>query len=141
MTTIAYRAGVLAADTLLTCGQSHRDGFALKVFKFGDLLAAWGGNAVLGQRFMDWLKGGAMGEPPDLSSDKDVEIMIIMPDDLIITATKWGWDRSRSPYRAMGMGKDYASGAMAFGASAEEAVRAALVHECFSGGPITVLRR
>lgn len=142
MTTIAYRDGVMAADTLLTSGHSNRDGFATKAFLIGSLLVAWAGSCPRGQAFVDWIRSGAPeGREPSLGDEKGAAILIVMPDDQFITVTHGGWERWRAPYAALGMGSDYALGAMAFGADAESAVRAALRHECMSGGDVTVIRR
>lgn len=142
MTTVAYRDGVLAADTLTTSGQSHRAGSVVKAFRVGGLLVAWAGALPKGQGFVDWLRCGAVGEPPDLGADSGAaEALIVMPDDLLLRATQFGWERWRAPYTTIGTGSDYAEGAMAFGATSPEAVAAALAHECLSGGEITVLRR
>lgn len=47
----------------------------------------------------------------------------------------------RPPYFALGSGQDYALGAMHHGASAEEAIAAAIQHDKGTNGGIMVLRR
>jgi len=46
----------------------------------------------------------------------------------------------RAPFYALGSGYQVAMGAMEFGATAEEAVRAAIKWDTGSGGDVTVLR-
>lgn len=63
-----------------------------------------------------------------------------MPDGLIVSLNHTGWEHMRVPVFAAGSGCDYAYGAMAMGATAEEAVRAAIRFDVGCGGEITVLR-
>lgn len=69
---------------------------------------------------------------------------VFMPEAIVLMFDELGWSyrrlRPEAPYYAMGSGTDYCYGAMSIGASAEEAVRAALIHETCSGGPIVTLR-
>lgn len=145
MTTIAYRDGVMASDSLVTKGHSHRDGTSQKVYRLGPpgrgILVGIAGQWPAAQRLVDWLRAGAHGEPPDMGGEKGAEALIIMPDGLIVSVTWAGWERYRAEYVTLGCGSDYASGAMAHGATAEEAVAASLVHESASGGPIQVVHR
>lgn len=64
MTTIAYRDGVMAADTLTTWGNS-RDGYVSKIAKRGSVLAAGSGSMAHVQRFLDWFRTGMKGDPPE----------------------------------------------------------------------------
>lgn len=142
MTTIAYRDGVMASDSQLTRGHSHRDGSSQKVFRLGSgLLVGIAGRWPEAQRFVDWLRQGAEGWPSPMGGEQGAEAIVIMPDDLVLMVTGHGMERFRAPYVTLGTGSDYASGAMAHGASAEEAVRAALAHESFSSGPLQVVHR
>lgn len=50
MTVIAYRDGVLAADSLVTW-RAHRDGHVRKIFKVGRILATASGTTALAQAF------------------------------------------------------------------------------------------
>ncbi len=142
MTVIAYRDGVLAADTQATLGHSQRGASVCKVRKRGTVLAAAAGDSRGAIRFLDWFVGGlqpdatpSMGEP-----DKDAQGYIFPPGGPILTFSRTGWSKYHAEYDAFGCGCDYALGAMAHGANAIEAVQAALKHECMAGGPITVLR-
>lgn len=81
------------------------------------------------------------------SDDGEVwaEGFIVMPDDLIISfgpdyGGEWA-TRTWHGFYAMGSGKDFASGAMAAGATAEEAVQCAIQFDTCSGGEVQVLKR
>lgn len=144
MTTIAYRDGVLAADTLVTVS-THRDGYVTKIRKRGPLLAAAAGTLAIALKFMDWFSAGLPSDrAPDMSGGNDEKYgssgYIFSPCGLILGFSHQGWVRKRAPFYAVGSGADYCYGAFAMGATAEQAVRAALVHETASGGEITVLR-
>jgi ATP-dependent HslUV protease subunit HslV len=144
LTTIAYRDGVLAADSLVTTN-THRDGIVVKITKRGPFLAAACGSWPTCLRFLDWFRAGMPIErAPDMSGGDDDKRgacgHIFMPDHLVLTASASGWSRRRAEYYATGTGADYAYGAMAMGASAEDAVRAALKFDTTSGGNVVTLR-
>jgi len=66
MTIIAYRDGVLAADTQATQGESHRGASITKIAKRGTVLAAAAGAMPGALRFLDWFRSGMPGDTPDL---------------------------------------------------------------------------
>lgn len=142
MTTIAYRDGVIAADTLATWGSS-RDGAFTKVAKRGPYLAGVSGGVAACQRFLDWFSMGLRGDPPQMpDGDRTSHGIIILPDDRMLTWGPTGWERTRIiDHYAMGSGGEFAQGALAMGATAERAVQVAIQYDTKSGGDITVLRR
>ncbi len=144
MTTIAYRDGVLAADTRATSGDVIVGSSALKIAKRGRVMAAASGTSAYARRFMDWFRSGMKGDPPPSIDPNDHDTfcwgLLVTGDDRRVLLQQPGWIVERGPYFAMGSGRDFALGAMAHGASAEEAVRAAIAHDVYSGGDITVLR-
>lgn len=143
MTTIAYANGTMAADTL-ACWGSSRDGHFTKIAKRAGILAAVSGGIPACQAFLEWFIEGCVGDPPHNPSEP-VEAkafcVLVTPDDWVLTWTPWGWEKTRNPTVSMGSGGEYAQGAMAAGASPEEAVRIACLFDTKSGGEITVLRR
>jgi ATP-dependent HslUV protease subunit HslV len=143
MTTIAYRDGMLAADTLITCGDS-RDGFAAKIVKVDGMLCGASGSAIHGQAFVAWLKKGREGDCPLLGlgeKDRTNGIMVSPDGKLRMWSDTGFWDfEPHGGYYAIGSGCEYATGAMAMGATAEQAVRVAIKHDVRSGGDVTVLR-
>lgn len=137
MTTIAYRDGVLAADTLVTAN-NMRSGFLTKIARQGRLLVGFCGRSANYEAFRNWLAAGMNGS----FKSEDGNVFVIPPEGPAII---WGdgdtpW-RETAPFWALGSGEAPALGAMQAGASAEEAVKAAIALDVWSGGEITVLRR
>lgn len=141
MTTIAYRNGVLAADTL-ACVGNLRDGYSLKIAKRGPFLAAEAGSAPLGEGFLDWFRTGMRGDPPSMKAgDQSATGAIFTPDEVVLLWQDAGWTRHKVDAWSMGSGGDIALGAMEAGATPEEAVRIAARRDLYTGGETTVLRR
>ena len=142
MTTIAYRDGVMAADTLCTVNNAI-EGRVVKIARRGPIMAGAAGSAPMCRAFLDWFKAGMKGDPPatqhPVSSDWNYWGLIVTPDH-ILSLMGSGWMTVSAPYHAMGSGAEYALGAMAAGATAVQAVEAAIRHDTRSGGDITVLR-
>lgn len=138
MTTIAYRDGILAGDTLRT-SNGMRDGFTRKVHKIGRLLIAACGTAALCAEFRSWVVAGLNGPSPfnDKKGDEGGNGLVIMPDGLaVIWGSSGPWALKQVPFVAMGSGEQVAMGAMAMGASAEQAVAAAMSLDTGSGGAV-----
>lgn len=141
MTTIAYRSGVLAADTLAVVS-NLRDGYSVKVAKCGPFLAAEAGTASYGLAFLDWFRGGMRGDPPSMGDEGSSSTgAIFCPDETLLLWQRFGWSRHKVDAWSMGSGGDMALGAMEAGATPEEAVRVAMTRDIYTGGEITVLRR
>lgn len=140
MTTIAYRDGVLAADTQST-EHDRIYGKIVKIRKRGGLLASFSGEACMGRAFADWFVGGMEGEAPEMELGEQTATGIIYfhPRKWLIH-DKYGWDSYEAPFYAHGSGAELAIGAMEMGASAEGAVRVASIHDIYTGGDVTVLR-
>ena len=142
MTTIVYRDGTLAADTRAMIGDNIL-GSVVKIARNsnGDLAGA-AGLASYNYAFLKWFTGMENGPPPTASKDdnnfdrgvifrKNGRIEVFEPTGLFIMT---------APYYAFGSGKPEAVGAMFMGATAEQAVEAAIAHDRDTGGEITVLR-
>lgn len=134
MTTIAFKNGVLAADTLVS-GNGVRVGYVTKIRKIGPVLAAAAGTMSFVQAFLDWFSSGTDDEPPETSGESEG---LLFYDGRVLTWND-GWDLLVAPFFAIGSGKYQALGAMAAGASAEDAVCAAILTDCYSGGSIDIL--
>lgn len=144
MTTIAYRDGVLAADSLST-RYGNREGTVCKIAKKANLMAGASGSADMCQAFRVWFMTGCKGQPPYMGDpDKSwAEGFIVMPDGAVAVfgpSSQWV-NQPYGGFSAWGSGSDVALGAMAAGATAEQAVAAAIMLDINSGGEITVLRR
>jgi hypothetical protein len=143
VTTIAYRDGVLAADTGMTIGGSqfaHMTKIARN--KRGDL-AGGCGMAPWCCAFLKWFMNGEKGAPPpiekDGGNDKSKGFIARARGGLVVHESD-GTFAPIAPYYAIGSGRGEAIGAMFAGASAELAVRAAIAHDESTFGDVTVLR-
>lgn len=140
MTTIAYRDGVIAADTLATAGGT-RVGTIRKVGKIGPLLFGAAGALSDCQRFMDWIARGMKGEQPKLGDGDNGAEGFIVYGDSVLCFNGEKVDRIEARRYACGSGWKMALAAMEAGASAREAVEIACRLDAGSGGEITVLTR
>ncbi|ARQ95376.1 hypothetical protein [Bradyrhizobium phage BDU-MI-1] len=134
MTTLAYRDGVLAADTQMTssCIVGRN---AVKIVRRDDgALAGGSGDFAWVQAFHRWFLDGEQGDPPAI--DEDSIGLIIKKGQPFEAFETNGTVESRGPYISFGSGKHFALGAMFAGASAEEAVRAGMHFDPYSGGRV-----
>jgi 20S proteasome alpha/beta subunit len=141
MTTIAYRDGVLAGDTQVTCG-STIDGYVAKVFRKGRLLYTTTGDSGLGDRFRQWVESGMEGDAPEMKDgDANANGLLFPGGDRVVWRYDKVWATHHAPFFAYGSGSTIALGAMYAGATAEEAVRAAATRDTNTGGEVIALRR
>lgn len=137
MTTIAYRAGILAADTRVIQGSSII-GRATKIVRRDDgALAGGAGDLPWVQAFHRWFLEGADGDPPPVEDGS--KGVIIIRNKPIEMFEEGGAFEFRPPYFAFGSGKEFALGAMFAGASAPEAVKAAMNFDPGTGGRVMTL--
>ena len=141
MTTIAFKAGVLAGDSLATdnqkwkCTKVHR----LKT-EAGRLLVGYCGEVYAAHVFMDWLKDTENSRKPEISSE-DFEAIVVSESGCVTL-----WNQSLSPWRpegdffAIGSGALAAMAAMECGKSAVQAVKIACKYDPFTGGPVRSLK-
>ena len=145
MTTIAYRDGVLAADSLLRCGQT-RFGIVRKIIQANGLAAALTGDMQDTVLLRRWLQAGC----PECGNDGVSPWAILGQDGgsgIVVGsggAMIFDYRLRRypveAPFYADGSGADIAIGAMAAGATAEEAVRIACRYDTGSSEPVEVVR-
>ena len=141
MTTIAYRDGVLAADSIISVGGSlgsHTDKIARRA---DGHMAGGAGTCAYWQRFCTWFMAGENGDPPEakVSADFLDRGVIFRPDGSFEVFEPEGMSVQRGNYYAMGSGRAEALGAMFAGADAPTAVRAGIEHDSNSGGSVMVL--
>lgn len=128
MTVIAYRDGIIAADRQATSyGLAYE---VEKLFVSEDAIRTGTGDASFVMGMIEWHKAGADPKTFPESQKTDDWARLI-----VVTAEGVSWyERSPYPlrmkgeYMAWGSGADFAMGAMYAGASAEEAVLAAIKH-------------
>lgn len=145
MTTIAYKDGVLAADTAMIDKGSAKVYGRTKIARRNDgaLIAACG-NSAWGDAFRAWAVNGQYpGDLPTLPEKASSASGAVISADgtVVVWTTEDGnlTTATRPPYFAMGSGAPFALGAMFAGASAIDAVRAAMHHDEASGGSISVV--
>lgn len=141
MTTITYRNGILAADSLISY-QSYTNGSRPKITICKDFLVALAGPARYRRSLEDWVMEGC-------PEDRVPKVLIEHEDKFnALIVDKYGlaheFDNGfllpvHADYTAVGSGSLFALGAMAHGASAEQAVIAACQHDKSSGGPVSTM--
>lgn len=145
MTTIAYRAGILASDSLATQGWAV-GGYVRKIGRRGRLLWAGAGSSPLCERFGLWVERGAYDAPPPMGDATDADRHAIgylfLPDDSMVQFHA-GFPpmRIKAPFYAFGSGGPIALGAMAAGKGPAAAVRIAMIWDRGSGGDLQTVRR
>lgn len=133
---MAFKDGDLAADTLATNGGTVTGHFT-KVQRLADgRLAALLGRHGHAMRLLKWIEAPGDAEQPE----GDCAVVVVSADGVRCYEDGSVEHSSDAPFKAFGSGGDIALGAMAAGASAEEAVRIACDWDTCTGGAITVLR-
>lgn len=132
MTTIAYRDGVMAADSGCWNGDACH-GWAEKLAKGPDgTLYGVSGDAAGCEGFLQWVRGGCKGDhpKPEKQGDKDSAFIVLIarPGEKLALLTCGGEERYAAPYFAIGAGAPAAFGALFMGATAKLAIKAAKTH-------------
>ena len=137
MTVIVYRDGVIAADTGFASG-GHRSGSVLKIFQNHLLVGGASGVVTRCHAWGRWLTAGAQGEfRQDPFGEDDWNAFSVDEVGSLRHYDNDGWfDLAHVPYYAIGSGKMTAMGAMWQGATAAQAVAAALAQCEDCGGRV-----
>lgn len=144
MTTIAYRDGVMAADSQGTNNGLHAAD-RTKVYDInGWLLGGCGASSQLDEYlawFRDSCKDGKLRKAPDYlqtSGDNGYTVLLVNKKTRAMYQVADGlWPfRIKGKYAATGSGMSLALGAMAMGGTAKQAVQAAIKHDVYSSGSI-----
>lgn len=144
MTIIAYRDGVMAADSKGSRNGAWA-GYSIKIVKraHDGALCGADGNANLAAAFRRWFLAGENPDSrPKLSGDDNANAgaLIVRPDGSMEEHDANGWHATSGPFYAIGSGSPEALGAMAAGADARRAVEIAIELDNDCGGKIDVLR-
>lgn len=141
MTVICYRDGIMAADSL-SSHNGRRVASVKKIVRSEDgNLAGSAGDASDCGAFRSWIAAGGPKETiPKLSNeDGDFDAIMVTPDRRMFmldgSLLPIPFD---APFCAIGSGAPIAIGAMHMGATAEQAVEAAIAHNCYCHGPIQI---
>ena len=148
MTVIAYKNGVMVCDGQLTTGSDAVVTNFQKIRKIDGVgLVGFAGGAVGAQAAMDWVADRVSTWEEDIKSMGSDDVPLFSYDRQTILAVEDGriffFDGSGylelgpQEYMAIGSGGTLAIGAMAAGASALDAVKAAIKHDTgCSGTPV-----
>lgn len=138
MTTIAYRQGVIAADTQMIQGTSII-GHITKIVRRDDgALCGGAGDLAWVQAFHRWFLEGCEGEPPRFDDDCSKGLIIRRRKPIEVFESIGAFE-FKPEFVAIGSGKEFALGAMQVGASAKRAVKAAMAFDPGTGGAIMTL--
>lgn len=134
MTTVAYRDGVLAADSRATNNGWVENDREVKVRKLADgRLIGLLGECIEIDPFLDWLTGGEKGPQPEMPNAR---VIVVGRNGARRIFEKKGFYREAGFLMAWGTGMPAAMGAMHAGAEAVGAIRAACKVDTHSGGRI-----
>jgi ATP-dependent protease HslVU (ClpYQ) peptidase subunit len=150
VTTIAYKNGVLAADSLINYG-TFSNGEVNKIHvvampeddgkRVRRAMMAVSGAVWVIEPLIEWIESGASQDDiPHCLLAAAEQFSCIMIDD---EGTVWEFNngfflKCGVQYHSIGSGQMFALGAMAAGIEAPEAVAAAMKHDKATGGAITV---
>jgi hypothetical protein len=141
VTVVVYRDGVMASDSAV-----HMDGIysgsTTKIARSpnGMLGGGCGDGGAVG-RFIDWIKSGASGNFESKAGDRSFGALLVNPDGTVLALCNDGSAFPLlAPFYADGSGSTIAMGAMEMGATAEQAVEAAIKWDSGCRGPIQVER-
>ena len=143
MTVIAYRDGVMAADSLAQDGVLKVSGLQ-KVIRGDDgSLYGMAGAAGMCCEIRRWIEGGLKGDRPPLrDGEHTADVLAVSPEGAVSVWTVYGTeDYPGAAYMAIGSGSAVAMGALFMGASADRAVEAAIEHGLGCGGQVMAVRR
>lgn len=142
MTTIAYRNGILAADSRETTSDESAGDYAGKCVKLIRLpkgIVALQGDSGAGMAWLDWY---GKGQSDDALAAHIRSTQADFTAVVLSTAGLWVWDSWLIPQRvtarfyAVGSGTKAALGALHMGASAVQAVKVACKIDPWSAPPI-----
>lgn len=137
MTTLAYRAGVLAADSLCRVGDWNAPYSIEKLFRMKDgSVCGVCGNYTEAIAFINWLNAKKADSRPSLTGATVVQ----MTADGVVVHESEGCYPVKGEFGAWGSGLPVALGALHMRATAEEAVRVAALVDEGTGGAIVSMK-
>lgn len=142
MTTIVYKDGVMASDSLAYSGGPINIGHKKKVFRIqsgeyeGALVGVTTSQPGLSEAIVQYLHDDET-EVPDFK-DSSYSFFLVMPNGEVFYANDSMMLSGplKADHFSIGTGEMYAAAAMELGHSAEEAVEVAIKLDRHSGGPV-----
>lgn len=139
MTTIAYRDGVLAVDSMCGRGSTITPGAYHKLVRLPDGSVAAGCGAVpIINLIIGWIASGCPDEMPEM--DENSSVVHLGNDGIVTEYCHLGASYTQGEFDAWGSGFEPALAAMWCGKSAEEAVKIACKVDKNSAEPIFTMR-
>jgi ATP-dependent HslUV protease subunit HslV len=142
MTTIVWRDGTLAGDQRSTDDGAIMPGRYVKVFKNekGWLYGSCGTSGPI-EEFNRFMSGVVASIDPKKLPRGDYNGLVVSPNGDVFDIDRGYIEKlpSTIPYYVVGSGRKVALGALFMGASAEQAVRAAIEHDASTGGEVDVV--
>jgi ATP-dependent protease HslVU (ClpYQ) peptidase subunit len=137
MTCIAYRKGVLAADTQITCGDGRKiRASKIQALPDGSYFACAGDSKAI-VRISRWIHRGMPTKGRPRCSEDTFDVIMVRQDGTLLTANDaLDFEALSEPFYAIGSGGAYAMGAMARGATAIQAVKIAARFDTNTSGPV-----
>lgn len=144
LTTIAFRDGVMAADSGSRYGDArHNWARKLAIGPDGTLYGV-SGDAAQATTFLRWVDGGCTGVQPVAEWTKDDHssfvVLAVTPGGPVRLITARGEESYDAPYDAIGYDAGVAYGALFQGATAEQALAAAIEHGTGTSGKVQTIR-
>jgi len=139
MTVIAYRGGVLAADSM-EVREEHLKMLNSKkaIKKLGYLFGVSGELCPNNDALMKWFFAKKGTEKRAVYHSMKFDLLVVTPEGVIQVWDQTGsYDVIKSEFYAIGSGKEFAIGAMEMGATAVEAVNVAIRWCPTAGGRVT----
>jgi ATP-dependent protease HslVU (ClpYQ) peptidase subunit len=139
MTTIAYRDGVMAADSCEIWGGLKIAG-SQKLYRVGEAVIGVAGDSAAGNEFIAWYRAGMpKRKRPALKKGIEFYALVATPEGLAFW-DELAQDRINAPFFAIGTGLKYAMGAMGAGATAITAVEVACGLDRNSDFPVVSMK-
>lgn len=142
MTIICWKDGVLAADSLMLLGTCKAKTTVKKIRYEGDgQTFACTGTAAMFEPMIAWIKAGAKPAEVPKPSEKhaDTRVLLFESGRCFSYQPNLPWPDEQFAPDAWGAEADFALGAMAAGATAEEAVQLAIENTNTVGGPVEII--
>lgn len=137
MTTVAFKDGILAADSQMT-NNGWSVGLCRKLFVLGGRAFAVTGDLALATAFAEALVEGKVGKDlPDMTSAS--RVIELLPTGVAMVHEEGG-HFAVEDFTAFGSGSPAAMAAFHMGAPAVEAVRIASLVDPYTGGPVVAAR-
>ena len=142
MTTVCYRDGVLASDSL-GCQGTFYGGSFQKIYQFNGFSVGVSGRMDEGTKFIKWLEHFnpfRPKRPPDRFNFTDMQALLIDSENNIWYYHNHGHPvKVKDAFFAIGSGRYAAMPAMEAGASAKDAVKIAMKYDTQTGGDIQII--